>query len=91
MAYEYTENLTSTPRSDIPGKASGKRKKHPFSLKNRKRYSPPLFIPKTQLPKKYQSSTYADVADPYRRMALEDNPVMKATTARNNDGMSFVW
>lgn len=81
------ENLAKPGTST---KRKGKRKKHPFKLKA-KRFSPPLVIPKSQLPKKYQSSTYADVADPFRAEALADNPVMKATTARNNDGMSFVW
>lgn len=87
----YVENLAQSMGSASPGKGSGKRRRKPFALKSRKRFDPPLFIPKSQLPKKYRSSTYAEIANPYRRMALEDNPYMKATTARGNDGMSFVW
>ena len=88
MAYERIENLTT---SSMSTKAKGKRKRKAFSLKSRKRFDPPLFIPKSQLPKKYRSSTFAEIANPYRRQNLDENPVMKATTARNNDGMSFVW
>lgn len=88
MAFANIENLAAPSTST---KAMGKRKKHPFKLKSRQRFDPPLFIPKSQLPKKRRSSAYGDVLNPYRKMALDDNPVMKATTARNNDGMSFVW
>ena len=90
---DYLDNLSSPSslmRSSNPGKASAKRKKHSFRVK-RKPGEPPQFIPRSQLPKKYRSTTYAEICDPYRRMALDDNPVMPATTARNNDGMSFVW
>lgn len=91
----YVENLSqstsSTMGSATPGKAKGKRRRKAFVLKNRQRFDPPLFIPRTQLPKKYRSTTYAEIADPYRRMNLDENPVAKATTQRGNDGMSFVW
>lgn len=87
----YVENLAQTMGSASPGKAKGKRRRAAFKLNNRKRNNPPLFIPKSQLPRKYRSSTFAEIANPYRRENLDDNPVMKATTARGNDGMSFVW
>lgn len=94
MAYAHSENLSSTMGSDNPGKASGKRKRHAFRLKpahKRNPDDPPQFIPRSQLPKKYRSTTFTEILDPNRRENLDEHPVMKATTARNNDGMSFVW
>lgn len=91
MAYRNIENVSSTMGNGIPGKGSGRRKKNPFKLKNKKRFSPPLTIPRSQLPRKYRSTTYADICDPYRALAMADNPVPKATTDRGNDGMSFIW
>lgn len=89
MAYENIDRV-AMPNS-YPTKAKGKRKRRPFSLKSRKRFDPPLFIPKSQLPKKLQSSSYAQIANPYRAMAMKENAHMKATTARGNDGMQIVW
>lgn len=88
----HLENLSASSmmRSDNPGKGTGKRKRHSFKLKAR-RFNPPQFIPRSQLPKKYRSSTFTEILNPYRREALEDNPYMKATTARVNDGMSYLW
>lgn len=93
MAYnpQAIENISSTMGNSNPGKGSGRRKKKPFTLNKRKRYSPPLTIPRSQLPPKYRSTTYAEICDPNRALVLADTPYMKATTARNNDGMSFVW
>lgn len=87
----HLENLAQTMGSANPGKGKGKRRREPFALKSRKRFNPPLFIPRSQLPKKYRSTTFAEIANPYRRQNLDENPVMKATTARGNDGMSFIW
>lgn len=89
MAYEHIENLSSTPKSDIPGKGSGKRKKHPFRVK-RKKDDVPQFLPTKA---KYRKGGDTEVLHPVRKQALEDDPNLgrTATTSRNNDGMSFVW
>lgn len=88
----HLENLSASSmmRSDNPGKGTGKRRRHSFKLKAR-RFDPPQFISRSELPKKYRSTTYTEILNPYRRMALDENPVMKATTQRGNDGMSYVW
>lgn len=87
----YGENLSQSMGMATSTKASGKRRRKPFSLKSRKRFDPPLFIPRSQLPKKLRSTSYAEVANPYRDMAMKDNPSAPPTTSRNNDGMSYVW
>lgn len=90
----YVENIAQTMGNANPGKGSGRRKRHAFKLKARNKRNKddlPQFIPRTQLPKKYRSTTFTEILDPNRRENLDHHPVMKATTARGNDGMSFVW
>lgn len=86
MAYAHIENVSSTMGSDNPGKGSGKRKRHAFKLKA-SRYDVPLFHrPKS---KRLRRASVALVLNPDREPSLSATP--PATTARNNDGMSFVW
>lgn len=75
---QYLENISSTMGSDNPGKGSGKRRKRAFKVNWKKRgYSPLLF----------DGSRPGFLSD-YVKQLPEHAP---ATTARNNDGMSFVW
>lgn len=75
----FIENLSmSGSDSSIATKASGKRKKRKFKLRERKRgFTPQVF----------DNSAEVFISDYVKQLPEH----MKATTARNNDGMSYVW
>lgn len=76
MAIKNPDNLSSTMGNDNPGKGSGKRKRRRFKVSGRKRGYPEVIFANT-----YHLTDYVATLPQHQ----------KATTARNNDGMSFVW